>query len=304
MEMMVAATAPQRKPLAVVNGRFGRRLADMALIHNSDTIVLEFPPGDSISLPAVERHFDETGANQLLFCAQDTRDAIINPYQDLCRLAKSRGAIVTMDAISAALFEPIDFQGLDIDCFVDSSGKGARALPGVGILVVKHTMVEQMSPGDIGSYYLNLLREYRSQTTHDEPGFAPAVSLYVALREAVLELLEEGVDERRALVEERSRRIRQQLVQSGLFRLLRPTGEMPCSVTSLELTGGATFDEFAAELAPFSVLVYPGSSTRQNVIQVGTGGYLSEEALDYGLESLTAAARNLGECDDRGAHAA
>ncbi len=293
MEMMVCSTVSVHRPLVVVNGRFGRRLADMCLIHNPATQVVEFEPGSAIELDLVESAMKSNKTNQLLFCVQDTRDAVLNPFDELCRLAKRHDHLLAVDAISSAIFESLNFDGCGVDLFVDSSGKGVRSLPGVSFVMARRDVLAGLRRRDAGSYYLDLLAEFEIQDSRSEPRFAPAVPLYAALHQALVELMEESVKARRECVHRRTRLVRRRINASTAFSPLHDWSRMPNSITSALVNSAKRYEDISNPLQERGILVYSGSSVRNNCIQIGTGGYLSDDVLDEAMSMIVEIAESI-----------
>lgn len=286
MEAMVAAVASSRVPVVVSNGRFGQRLADMARVYCHDAHVVEFPSGVPVDVARVARELDRvSGPGALLFCRQDTREGILNPLNDLASLARERGLLLAVDAISSEISEPLAPGANDIAVFTASSGKAIRGLPGLGIVVARRDFLEQLDASKIRSYYLNLAADYRIQHDRGEPRFAPAVSLHFCLYEALKELMEEGVARRRETIQRRTMRVRRRLSDMGL-RLSIPEAFSANSVTSALLPAGVRFANFHRALRDRGFLVYSGSSVVEDCFQIGTGGVLTDEVLDEALDAV------------------
>jgi len=279
MEAMMAAAVVGRRSLLLVNGRFSQRLADMAVLHNPDSTILDFGAGQRIEIARVEEALASGAFDAIFFGLQDTRESIINPFEMLCRLASRYGLFIGVDAISAGIVEDFSPSALGVDVFCDSSGKGARSLPGLSAVIGRRAFWQSLRRRQIRSYYLNLAEHYRAQRDAGEPLFAPATALYSALHQALLELEEETVAGRRAAIRQRTDTVRRMVSAEPL----RPFEEMPSSITSFLLPPGVVFCEFQQALMRKGVLIYPGSSTVAECFQIGTGGYLPCELLEEAL---------------------
>lgn len=286
MESMVAAVVNKRRPLVLVNGRFSKRLADIASIHNIETLVLDFGTGNSFDLERILDTLDATGdIGALLFAIQDTREAILNPFESVCCIAKERNLFVAVDGISALVCEDVRPSTLGIDFFTESSGKGIRSLPGLGIVCGKTKRFAELDPRCCQTYYLNLAEHYRSQRVLQEPLFADSVALHYALHAALEELLREPVWMRRQAIQKRTLGVRESLRALGLS-FLQPVNCMPNSVTSVRLPEGFSFTSFQQRLMTRGFLVYPGSSVYTDCFQIGTAGYLSDSVLQYAIGAI------------------
>ncbi len=285
MEAMVAAVAPSHRPVVIVNGRFGRRLADITRLHNERTVVIDMGVGRTLAMDPVIEVLERRQTDLLLFCAQDTREAILNPIDELCSLARRTGHRLCVDAISATVTERLYAHENSIDLFSASSGKAIRGLPGLGVVCGKREVFEALEPRDSRTYYLNLKEHHQTQSLRSEPRFAPATALYYALHRALVELLAEGVESRRETILDRTSLVRAAAEDAGL-EFLRPAAEMPGSVTSILLPPGYSYETFRRQFQARGFLVYSGSSRIPDCFQIGTAGYLTDEILREALEVL------------------
>lgn len=287
MEAMAAAIAPTHRPLVLVNGRFSRRLADIALTYNPKTCILDFGVGKTIDQEKVSQHLaTDCSIGSVFFGLQDTREAILNDYRDLSRIVKQHGRLLCVDSISAMVCEDVRPGRLGFDFFVESSGKGIRSLPGLSVVCGRLDLLETLKSSSCSSYYLNLYSHFRSQKDCCEPLFADPISLHFAMHAALRELLNEGVDTRRGTIQRRTGFVRDRLFSRSL-EFLRPLPTMPHSVTSVLLPEGLQFDAFQHKLRARGFLVYPGSSVEPNCFQIGTAGYLSDKILSYAMQAIS-----------------
>lgn len=287
MEAMAAATAEGRRTLTLVNGRFSRRMADIAAVYSQYAERFEVNVGDPFDSQKLDeflarRHFDV-----VYLGIQDTREATLNPVATLAKVAKRHGATVCVDAISAMIGENVVPDVLDFDFFAESSGKAIRGLPGLGIVVGKRKYFEEYISKKPRTYYLDLWQEYEMQSQHFETRFAPAVHLVYALQQALLELMDEGIHARRDVIRRRTERVRTVLHGANGLSLLRPASQMPHSVTSFLLPAGVEYETFQSVLQERWILVYAGSSVVSNCFQIGTAGYLTDEILDEALTTIS-----------------
>lgn len=286
MEAMVGGIAPQHRPLVLVNGRFSRRLADMSMIHNPQTVVCDFGIGATIDPERISNILaNDPTITSVFFGLQDTREAILNDYRELSRVVKRHKRLLCVDGISAMVCEDIRPEDLEFDLFVESSGKGIRALPGLGVVCGRLEIFEDVISRSSQSYYLNLFDHFQIQRNRAETLFADPVNLHFAMHQALTELLGEGVEKRRRAIQQRTQLVRNQLSSLGA-RFLRPLRDMPHSVTSVLLEGDIEFGDFQGRLRERGFLVYPGSSIHPNCFQIGTAGFLSDEILLTAIKAV------------------
>lgn len=86
---------------------------------------------------------------------------VINPIQDIARLAHARGAVLVVDGAQAVPHMPVDVQELEAD-FYAFSGHKMVGPTGIGVLYGKRTLLEQMDPVEFGGEMIAVVDEQDS----------------------------------------------------------------------------------------------------------------------------------------------
>ncbi|MCZ6728782.1 MAG: cysteine desulfurase [SAR324 cluster bacterium] len=111
----------------------------------------------------------------------------INPVADLIRLARSRGALVLLDAAQGVPRQPLDVTALDCD-FLACSGHKMLAPTGIGVLYGKPELLERMEPPSGGGGMIRQVwregADWREPPWRFEPG-TPDISGAVGLGAAL-----------------------------------------------------------------------------------------------------------------------
>lgn len=112
---------------------------------------------------------------------------VINPIQELAKLAHEKGAIMVVDGAQSVPHMKIDVQKLDADFFVFSGHKMAGPT-GIGVLYGKEHYLNQMSPVEFGGEMIDFV--YEQSATWKElpwkfeagtPNMAGAIGLAAAI---------------------------------------------------------------------------------------------------------------------------
>jgi aspartate aminotransferase-like enzyme len=119
--------------LVVSNGEFGDRLIDHARRHRLDHTTMALPWGEPIDPVCLRARLAATGARWLWAVASETSTGMLNDVAELEAAARSTGAKVCLDAISAVGAVPLALQGVAFASL--ASGKGLGALPGLSAVV-------------------------------------------------------------------------------------------------------------------------------------------------------------------------
>ena len=86
---------------------------------------------------------------------------VVNPIQDIARLAHARGAVLVVDGAQAVPHMPVDVQELDAD-FYAFSGHKMVGPTGIGVLYGKRSLLEQMEPVEFGGEMIAMVDEQDS----------------------------------------------------------------------------------------------------------------------------------------------
>ena len=86
---------------------------------------------------------------------------VVNPIQEIARLAHARGAVLVVDGAQAVPHMPVDVQELDAD-FYAFSGHKMVGPTGIGVLYGKRSLLEQMEPVEFGGEMIAMVDEQDS----------------------------------------------------------------------------------------------------------------------------------------------
>jgi aspartate aminotransferase-like enzyme len=124
----------------------------------------------------------------------ETSVGLVNDLETLAPVIRSSGALFLVDGISAVAGIPVPIDAWGIDAVVAGSQKGLAAPAGLCIVHLSDRARAALHPG---TFYLDLAAHLKSLEKNDTP-WTPAVPLFLALREALLILKEEGLETRLA----------------------------------------------------------------------------------------------------------
>ena len=195
---VVSAVQPGDKVLVLDTGYFGQRMASINEAHGAQVSVLQYPIGAHANPDDLRGKLREGNFRAVFITHVDTSTAVVNPIKELVAECKSAGAFAVVDSVCGLAGEELDFDRLGADIVFTASQKAIAAPPGAVLIAVSNALLEyfQKRAKPIQGWYLNLLRW---KPIMDDPKTylaTPAVQIMMALREALLELKEEGIEER------------------------------------------------------------------------------------------------------------
>jgi alanine-glyoxylate transaminase / serine-glyoxylate transaminase / serine-pyruvate transaminase len=243
MEIAVAnLTRPGARAVAVVNGYFGDRLAQMLARYGAAVTRVDGEWGRAIDPAQVERALG-SGADVVTMVHAETSTGVLNPVADLCRLAAARGAKTIVDCVTSLGAHPVAAGAWGADAVYSCTQKGLGAPSGMAPvsfrLKAQATGSSHDATGsshDARSFYLdlNLLYEYWVNRKYHHTISAPLV---YALQEALVVVEEEGLEARWARHQATHEALVAALDRIGLT-LLPPAGERLWSLNAVKVPDG------------------------------------------------------------------
>ncbi len=183
---------PEDRVLCITNGKFGERMYEISSRYSMAT-QLDFPWGRVLDLDRVKQSLERGEYDALTLCHNETSTGSTNPARELGEMAKDSGILFLVDGITSVAGLPVDMEGWGIDAIVLGSQKCLAAPAGLSAIALSSKGYEALR--DDGPYYLNLKAHVDRLEKGDTP-YTPAIHLFLAFREALRMLKEEGLETR------------------------------------------------------------------------------------------------------------
>jgi alanine-glyoxylate transaminase/serine-glyoxylate transaminase/serine-pyruvate transaminase len=218
----------------VVTGYFGDRLAQVFERYGAKVTRVEGEWGRAIDPAAVDRALRSNQAAIVGCVHAETSTGVLNPVADVAALAKQHGAITVVDAVTSLGALPVTTAAWDVDVCYSCSQKGIGAPPGLAPIMFSPRVFEEGVPSR--SFYLdaNLLQDYWIRRRYHHTMSAP---LLFALREALIAIEEEGLDNRFSRHERHHQALVAGLESLGLS-LVPPPGERLWTLNAVRVPDG------------------------------------------------------------------
>jgi alanine-glyoxylate transaminase / serine-glyoxylate transaminase / serine-pyruvate transaminase len=213
---------PGDEVLVCVNGFFSTRMKDVMERCGATVHTIDVPWGESFSLQAIAAGLEQHPRVKLLGLVHaETGTGALQSLAGVADLVHARGALLMVDTVTSLGGHDIRVDEWGIDACYSCSQKGLAAPPGLAPVTFGERAVARMAQRKTKpqSWYLDasLLRNYYlgengKRTYHHT---APSNMTY-ALREALVVVLEEGLEQRFARHQQMHQRLRQGLEALGL----------------------------------------------------------------------------------------
>jgi aspartate aminotransferase-like enzyme len=205
MEAAVANFGRDKEIACLVNGKFGERLFKIAGRYGNPTEIGS-PWGTPLNLTALEDRL-KAGAEMVTLVHNETSAGILNPAEEVGKLARKYDALFVMDGITSIGGDTVEADRWGVDVALVGSQKCLAAPAGLSAVSVSNRAWERIVKNP--PFYLDLAAYRKSAgSTPMETPYTPAVPLFLALREACAIIGEEGLANRIARHQRLARAVR------------------------------------------------------------------------------------------------
>ncbi len=199
MEAAVANFVEPETRLAVfANGYFSARLTEMAQRQGASVVRFEKPWGATFTDDEAAEFIRREKPKVVAYVHAETSTGALQSGQAICAAAHDIGALAIADCVTSLGGMQIDFDETGIDVAYSCTQKGLSCPPGLSPVAMSPRAMgflgERSTP--VRSWYLDLklIHDY-STVSHRYHHTAP-ISMFYALREALLVIAEEGIEKR------------------------------------------------------------------------------------------------------------
>lgn len=297
LEAVVSSSVPpDGKLLVIINGAYGRRIAQIAEIHNIRTTTLEFPENRVPDLAQVEKALETDAAiTNVAVIHCETTTGLMNPVKEIGRIVQQSGARYFVDAMSSFGAVPIDLAEWGIDYLVSSANKCIEGVPGFGFALARREALLQ-TEGNARSLSLDLLSQWKGLDQNGQFRFTPPTHALLAFRQALLELeAEGGVAGRAARYRANYETLIAGMRALGFQEYLEPE-DRGYIITSFRYPPHPNFDfdEFYKRLNDRGYVIYPGKVSQADCFRIGTIGRIFQSDVNDLLAALREVVPEMG----------
>ncbi len=284
-ETILASLGKNKRILVLSNGEFGERLVQIATIHHKQVNTLRFDWGTEMDIETIKKFIKTHKIDILMMVHHETSSGLLNPIEEVGKIAHSNNIQFIVDAVSSATAEKIDMENSHITFLNTTSGKAISSFPGIAIIVGKKTSFTALERIQPKIAYLNLYKFYHYATDLFQTPNTPGVQLFFALDQALQNIVKEGIEARRQRIERLATYLKKGMKEMGFeFLLSKNTSRV---VTSVYLPKGMSFIKLQVFLRKKRIIVYNGKGPfKDKIFQVGHIGELSMKDAKYFLASL------------------
>jgi len=285
-ESVLSSVVDKKRVLIITNGEFGERLVDISKIYNKHTHHLKFNWGEKIDLSKVEKIIKKSEIEMIALVHHETSTGMLNPIEELGKLAKKYKLLFFLDTVSSAGAEKIDIEKWNVSFCTTSSGKALGSFPGLGIVIGKKVEFEKLKDIKPRTTYLNLYKFYQYSKNLLQTPNTPGIQLFFALEQALSNILAIGVRTKRKHIYQTNQILRIGVRKLG-FTFLMDEKDMSSVLTTVNMPSDIDVNLLKKKLRDRNIIVYNGKGPLLNkVFQVGSIGTLDKKSIRFFLISL------------------
>lgn len=287
-------------PLA---GFFADRWKRLAEAYGLTVRSIEYEWGTKIRPDEVAAALAEHPVKAVLLTQSETSTGVIQPIEELSRVAADAGALVLVDVVSSLGAVPFAFDAWDVDVAVGGSQKALSASPGIAFVALSERAWAARETATNPRFYFDwaIYKQYASLPDPENP-WTPAISVMQGLHAALELYFQDGIEAAFVRHAKLSRAVKEGAQALGLD-LFGEGLEHNWTVTAIRAPEGIDADTIAARIrSDFGVVLAPGQGPlKGKVFRIGHLGYFSELDILRGLAALEMTLERLGYPVKRGA---
>jgi alanine-glyoxylate transaminase/serine-glyoxylate transaminase/serine-pyruvate transaminase len=235
MEAAVANVVKEgTRGTVVVTGYFGERLVQMFERYGARVSRVDVEWGRACDPQLLRQQLQTTGADVVGIVHAETSTGVRNPVRELAAVAREHGALSIVDMVTSLGGQEVDLAGWGVDVAYSCSQKCLGAPSGMSPIAVSGSARARLVP--CRSFYLDLklLEDYWVGRKYHH---TLSTSLIYALREALLMVEEEGLEQRVARHERHHQALAAGVEAMGLS-LLPPAAERLWTLNTVRVPNG------------------------------------------------------------------
>jgi aspartate aminotransferase-like enzyme len=295
--------SPGDDVLVPLAGFFSERWKNLATALGLTVHVVEHGWGSKIDPSKVADALAARPVKAVLLTHSETSTGVIQPVEELARVANDAGALVVVDVVSSLGAVPFEFDRWGIDAAVGGSQKALSASPGIAFVAISGRAWEAHGQATLPRYYFDwsIYRRF-AELPHPENPWTPAISVMQGLQAALELYFEDGVDAALRRHELLSRAVKEGVKALGLD-LFGEGLDTNWTVTAIRAPEGIDADTISDRMrSDFACVIAPGQGPlKGKVFRIGHFGYFSELDIVRGLAALEMTLERLGHPVKRGA---
>lgn len=287
VEAILTSVVPYDKAVLIVNnGAYGARMCQIAKRYEMNFVEFKSSPIEPIDLQALEKVIEQNAdLSHLSVIHNETTTGLLNNLDDLGTLAKKHNLEFIVDAMSSYAAIAIDMKKQNISFLAASSNKNIQAMAGVGFVIANKKSLQNLKDIPPRSFYLSLYEQYENFIKTYQMRFTPPVQTLYALKQAIIEAKNEGIENRFKRYSLSWETLTNALKDMGLSYLVEDKYHSRI-ITSIYIPEGVDFDDMHDFFYEKGFTIYPGKVAQFNTFRVANIGEINKDDMQEFIKLL------------------
>ncbi len=265
--------SPGDRVIVCSAGKFGERWVSLANVFGLDPVVLTAPYGEVVAPHRVsEALAANPTARAVMLQASETSTGAAHDVRAIGEIVQRTGALLLLDAITGLGTMPLDIDHWGLDVVVGGSQKAFMIPPGLAFLSVSAKAWAFAATSKLPKLYFDLTKE-RKNAANGESTWTPAISLVIALAEALKYIESLGMDKLIENAQLLAHATRQACLALGLelFAPHSPSSSVTAVRAPKGLDSGVIVKEFRTRFG--SIIANGQSEMKGQIFRIAHLGY-------------------------------
>lgn len=185
--------SPGDEVIVINGGKFGERWGKISEAYGLKAHWITVEWGKAVDPAIVKKALDENPkVKAVLVQASETSTCVAHPIKELAALTKDRDCLLIVDGITGVGVFDLPMDGWGIDVLVSGSQKAFMLPPGLAFVALSEKAWKFQETAKCPRFYFDYKKE-RKNLKDNTSAYTPAVSLITGLREALLMIKNEGL---------------------------------------------------------------------------------------------------------------
>lgn len=278
VEATLTSVIPHDKKLLIINnGAYGKRMCQIASRYKMNYIEHKSSSIKPINLTKVENILkNDTNISHMALIHNETTTGLLNNLDNFGKLAKKYNIELIVDAMSSFAAVPIDMASQNIHYVISSSNKNIQGMAGVSFVIANKKSLNKLKSIEPRTFYLSLYEQYENFIKTHQMRFTPPVQTLYALKQAINELKEEGIENRYKRYCDSWNVLTNGLGKLGLKFLVDEENHSKI-ITSIFIPDNVDFNHMHDYFYNIGFTIYPGKVEEFNTFRIANIGQINSQ---------------------------
>ncbi len=291
---VVNLLSPDDTALTIQGGKFGERWTEICQSYGINAQVLDVEWGRAAEPKEIEKRLKANPKIKAVFTTLcETSTGVACDIEAIGKVVKNTDAVLVVDAISGLGAIPLATDAWSCDMVVSGSQKGLMLPPGLGFISVSAKAWKLAESAKCPRYYFDL-REAKSALDKTDTPFTPAITLIIALCEALKMIKQDGIENVFSRHKKMADATRLAVEALGL-ELFAPTAASDV-VTAVKVPQGIDGEKLVKTMRDtYGVTIAGGQSElKGKVFRIAHMGFIEEPDIIVGISCLEKVLAQMG----------